>query len=67
MRSPQTCSTKNGYCYSCCGEDFRQMNQEIMTMNAITVGTEFLNLSMKAMHQASLGLFEVTSVNKYLY
>lgn len=66
MRSPQHCATKVGYCYTCMGELFRTINQEVITMSAVNVTKTFTLASLKSIHGTAVKRIEVTSLNRFV-
>jgi len=66
MRSPLYCGTKNGYCYTCMGELFRSINQELITMIAVNVSSSFTLAALKSKHVTQAKRIEVRSLDRFV-
>ncbi len=67
IRTPMHCqaTTNNGYCYRCCGETIRTLDVESLGLQAVTVGSAFMGIAMKTMHNASVDLLDVSDIENY--
>lgn len=54
LRSPMSCKTKNGQCYTCSGLNFKQLGLTSPGVQSIQIGSKFMNASMKMMHGTKL-------------
>lgn len=67
MRSPMYCSTKVGYCYTCMGGLFRSINQELLTMTAVTISSGFTLAALKSKHGMRTKSISIKSLNKFVF
>jgi hypothetical protein len=66
MRSPMYCDTPNGYCFTCMGELFRTINQEVLTLVATSLTSFFTTLALKSMHLSQSKRLEIKSLNAFV-
>jgi len=66
MRSPLYCQTKDGYCYTCMGELFRAINQEVLTLAATNISGSFTLASLKSIHSVGAKRIEIKSLNSFV-
>lgn len=66
MRSPMYCATENGYCFTCMGELFRSIDQEVITMVSVALTSTFTKSALKAKHFVITRSIEITSLNKFV-
>ena len=66
MRSPMHCHSQNGFCFTCMGELFRSINQELLTMIGIGVSSTFTNAALKSRHATVARTIEIKSLNKFV-
>ena len=65
MRSPMFCHSNPGYCYTCSGELFRTINQELLTMVGIAIGSSFTKAALKSKHFSVARAISISSLNKF--
>jgi len=54
LRSPMYCLTVDGFCETCCGENFAALDLKAVNMEMVNLTSTFLTLEMKAMHGVAL-------------
>jgi len=59
MRSPLHCQTKDGMCQACCGQIYKQLDQEAIAMHAVQITSAFMLSAMKAMHGSTVQILTV--------
>jgi len=65
MRSPLYCHTQAGYCFTCMGELFRSIDQEMITMVSVAVTSVFTKTALKSKHFNLAKSIEITSLNRF--
>lgn len=65
FRSMMYCEQKDGFCYTCAGKMFKNLQQDVIGVIALELTSTFLNLSMKNMHGQKLNQFELSDLNMY--
>jgi hypothetical protein len=60
VRSPQFCQSSNGFCYKCMDTRFKKLNIVRLNTLAISIGSTFLQNSMKKMHGSKVDLLDVS-------
>lgn len=66
IRTVQQCGSKEGYCFTCAGALFKELNQESVTTSETIVTSTFLLLSMKAMHGGKVSTRKITSLDPFV-
>lgn len=66
LRSPMYCHTKAGYCFTCAGELFRTIDQELLTMVGIALTSTFTRSALKSKHFVIARGIEIKSLNKFV-
>lgn len=66
LRSVMYCEEKNGFCFTCAGDFYRNLDIKALGALALEVGSAFLLLSMKAMHGTKLSSFEVDDLDQFV-
>ena len=66
LRSPMYCEAKPGYCKTCMGKLFEELDQDALTMVTLEIGSYFLKLSLKGFHGSKLSTFDIKSLNPYV-
>ena len=66
MRSPLYCHTNAGYCFTCMGELFRSINQELLTMIGVNISSSFTKAALKAKHFSQTRAIKITSLNQFV-
>lgn len=62
IRSPQYCHTHNGYCFKCCGDVYRQINNRSIGLDSILITSAFTTTAMKKVHVSSI---KATSIKNF--
>jgi hypothetical protein len=65
MRSPMHCHTKAGYCFTCVGELFRSIDQELITMVGVAVTSSFTKAALKSKHFNQAKRIEIKSLRPF--
>ena len=66
MRSPQYCKTKDGFCETCCGKIYTNLDISNLNMNIIEVTSTLLTLKLKGMHGMALAFDNVNYENYFV-
>ena len=66
LRSPMTCSTKNGLCYKCTGELFGKLDIHGLSMWVVDLSSTFVTLSLKSMHGTKLELIDIDPLDYFI-
>ena len=66
IRSPLFCKSKPGFCYKCLGEVIRRIGIKRVGMQAIVITAQFVNKSMKSMHQGGMKSTEISDFKRFL-
>ena len=66
MRSPLYCKSKNGFCETCCGKLYTNLNITNLNMNIIEVTSTLLTLKLKGMHGTALSFDKVNYENYFV-
>ena len=67
LRSPMTCSMKNGVCYKCCDYIWELKNLQILNVVPASISSTILMTSMKAFHGTKVNIYEIKSLNMFIY
>jgi hypothetical protein len=65
MRSPQYCKSNPGYCFKCAGDLFKKLDQQSISLVAITLSSTFTNLALKKFHLIGVDTINIMSLNEY--
>ncbi len=66
IRSVMYCEEKNGFCFTCAGDAYRNLDIAAIGATALEMGAAFLTMSMKSMHGTKMSSFQVDDLDKYL-
>lgn len=66
FRSVMYCEEKNGFCFTCAGDSYRNLDIKAIGATALELGASFLMTSMKAMHGTKMSSFVVDDLDQYL-
>ena len=66
IRSPLYCHTPEGYCFTCMGELFRSIDQELVTMVGVAVTSSFTKAALKSKHFTLARGIHVNSLNQFV-
>src|SRR5574344_520722 len=66
MRSPMSCSTKDGFCYKCCGKIFEDLQMDTIGMQTLTIAEGMIGTAMKSMHQSSLSTVDIKDITRFI-
>ena len=66
MRSPLYCHTQAGYCFTCMGELFRSINQELLTMVGVNISSSFTKAALKSKHGTKARAIRINSLNPFV-
>lgn len=66
IRSVMYCEEKNGFCFTCAGDTYRNLDIKAIGATALEMGAAFLTMSMKSMHGTKLSSFTVDNLDQYL-
>ncbi len=66
IRSVMYCEEKDGFCFTCAGDSYRNLDIKAIGATALEMGAAFLTMSMKAMHGSKLSSFTVDDLDQYL-
>lgn len=66
LRTTMHCKSEGGFCYTCIGEMFATLDQNILTMRFNRFGREVLIANMKAMHGISFSTVTVDDIDKFI-
>lgn len=66
IRSTMFCEEKDGYCFTCAGDSYRNLDIKAIGATALELGAAFLTQSMKSMHGTKMSSFEVTDLDKFV-
>lgn len=66
MRSPQYCKTTNGLCAICMGQVFEKLNKKLLNMEAVNIGSSFLQASMKSMHGVKSSFNNIENLDTFI-
>lgn len=66
VRSPMYCNTKDGFCYTCCGNLYRSLGQDAFATVAQSLASSFLTKALKSMHGVSVDIYEIGDLKDYV-
>lgn len=66
MRSPQTCKSKEGLCYKCCGKRFAELKIEHVSMMLAELSSVFTKQALKSMHGTKLSVYDINDLDSFI-
>lgn len=67
IRSPMFCKSKGvNYCFKCCGKVIEDTGVTNIGLNCLAIGSQFLLISMKALHVGSVKVLPLNGINRFL-
>lgn len=66
MRSPKHCHAENGFCYTCFGERYKQLDIVAVGMQMVKVSSTLMQTSMKAMHKSKVKVVKIPDLNAFV-
>lgn len=59
LRSPMTCKSNPGFCYTCTGKTFKNISVQGVSMLVVEITSTFTLFSMKNMHGTAISVFDL--------
>ena len=59
LRTPMGCRSKNGLCYTCCGDVYKKLQAKAISMYITALTSTFTTLSLKSMHGTTIELMDI--------
>lgn len=66
IRSPLQCKSKNGFCYTCMGNRYRQLEYKSIGMRLVSASSTLMQASMKAMHVSKVSTIQLDNLNDFI-
>lgn len=66
LRSPMQCKAKSGFCYTCFGNRYRQLEYKSVGMRAVNVSSTLMQTAMKAMHKSKVSTVQIDNLDDFV-
>lgn len=66
VRSPQYCKSIGGLCAICMGQVYEKLDKELLNLEAMGIGSEFLTSSLKSMHGIKSEVVDISELDNFI-
>ena len=60
------CKAKGGFCYTCFGNRYRQLEYKSVGMRAVNVSSTLMQTAMKSMHKSKVSTVQIDNLDDFV-